>query len=159
MIRSRAKRPQTALARSIWGLRNRALFLAMLSVAGEFLTNRSCGLREQFDQFRHCPAHHFDRSPVESVENEPMAPQAPVPPIPLPPAGSATRRGRQCHRHHVERRSPRSRQLIRLQSDHLGHSAFWSDAMPNVQHMINIQQTLCPWATRINAGPRSDFAR
>jgi hypothetical protein len=47
MIRSRAKRPQTALARSIWGLRNRALFLAMLSVAGEFLTNRSCGLREQ----------------------------------------------------------------------------------------------------------------
>jgi hypothetical protein len=28
--------------------------------------------------------------------------------------------------------------------------------MTNVQHMINIQQTLCPWATRINAGPRSD---
>jgi hypothetical protein len=47
MIRSCAKRPQTALARSIWGPANRALFLAMLSVAGEFLTNRSCGLREQ----------------------------------------------------------------------------------------------------------------
>jgi len=45
MIRSRAKRPQTALARSIWGLRNRALFLAMLSVAGEFLTKGSCRSR------------------------------------------------------------------------------------------------------------------